>query len=256
MAEIMQTLDAVTSQSRRRLYPINLQLFAHGDGGEDGNGGSDGGDEDTGGKGGEGGNDTDPADKGGKGDDKGKDKDKGAEKLQKYIQSEIDKALAKERKAHAETKKALEALQKDKLSDDELAEVARKKHEKELADREKAITDKENRYFAIKAIKDANLDDGSDKALALVDLVVTGNEDTEETITQRVKAVGDYISAMVAAKVEERFKNNGRNPNGSDDGDGGDDKEKNKFAVKLGKQRAEQDKKANDVLAHYGIGGK
>ena len=255
MAEIMETLDAVTNQARHGLYPINLQLFAHGDGGDDGNGGSDGGTDDTSGKGGEGGtDDTDPADKGGKGDDKGKET--GSEKLQKYIQSEIDKALAKERKAHAETKKALEALQKDKLTDDELAEVARKNHEKELADREKAITDKENRYFAITAIKEAGLDDGSDKALALVDLVVTGNGDTEETIKAKVKAVGDYISAIVAAKVDERFKNNGRNPNGSDDGDGGDDKDKNKFAVKLGKQRAEQDKKANDVLAHYGIGGK
>lgn len=255
MAEIMSTLDAVTNHARNGLYPINLQLFAHGDGGGDDGGGSDDDNEDTGGKGNEDGDDkTDPPDKGGKGDDKGKDK--GSEKLQKYIQSVVDKALADERKAHAETKKALAALQKEKLSDDELAEVARKNHEKELADREKAITDKENRYFAITAIKEAGLDDGSDKALALVDLVVTGNDDTEETIKAKVKAVGDYISAVVAAKVDERFKNNGRNPNGSDDGDGGDDKDKNSIAVKLGKQRAEQNKKANDVLAKYGIGGK
>ena len=248
MAEIMSTLEAAANMSKRSFLTPNIQLFAHSGGDGEDNGGDDGADD----KGGEGGDNTDPADKGGKGDDK----DKGSEKLQQYIQSAIDKALAKERKAHAETKKALEALQKEKLTDDELAEVERKRHDKEIADRERAVVDKENRFIAIKAIKDAGLDDGSDKALALVDLVVTGHEDTEETITAKVKAVQALITSMVAAKVEERFKGNGRNPNGSGDDDGDDDKKGKTIAAKLGKQRAEQDKKANDVLAHYGIGGK
>lgn len=250
MAEILNTLDAVTSQSRRGLYPLNLQLFAHSgaDGGGDEGGGADD-DVDTDDKGGKGGEHTDPADKGGKGDDK--DKDKGTN-LEKYIQSQIDKGLAAARKELADTKKALEALRKEKLSDDELADIQRKDHEKELAEREKAVTDKENRLFAVKAIKDAGLDDGSDKSLALVDLVVTGNGDTEETITTKVKAVSAYISAVVAAKVDQRFKDNGRNPDSGND----DDKDKESYAARLGKQRAEQEKKANDVLAKYGIGGK
>lgn len=250
MAEITSTLDAETNQAQRGLFPINLQLFAH-SGGDDG---TDGSEDDKSGEGGSGGSEnTEPADKGGKDGDKDNEQGKDKTALEKYIQSQINKGLAAARKEVADAKKALADLQKEKLSDDELAEIARKKHESDLAEREKAITDKENRYFAIKAIKDAGLDDGSDKALALVDLVVTGNGDTEETITQKVKAIGDFISAAVAAKVEERFKNNGRNPNGSDDGDG---KDKDTFATQLGKQRAEQNKKANDVLAKYGIGGK
>lgn len=130
-------------------------------------------------------------------------------KLDKIVQSRLDKAMAQERKKSADLKKQLERLQRAKLTDDELKQIEIEEKEQAIAEREKAITEKENRLYAVKAIKEAGLDDGSDVSLSLVDFVM-GEDET--AINEKVKAFKDLFEKAVKAEVDKRFKENGYTP--------------------------------------------
>ena len=135
------------------------------------------------------------------------------DKLEKILQSRLDRAMAQERKKSAELQKQLERIQREKLTDEELKNVEIEEKEKAIAEREKAIADKENRLYAVKAIKEAGLDDGSDISLALVDFVM-GSDETE--IDDRVKSFKKLFTSAVEkavnAEVTKRFKDAGRQP--------------------------------------------
>lgn len=131
------------------------------------------------------------------------------DKLDKIIQARVDKEMAAERKKTAEYKKKLDRLQQEKFTDEELKKIELENKENEIAEREKAIADKENRLFAVKAIKEAGLDDGSDTALSLVDFVM-GTDETE--ITSKVKAFKELFDKTVTAEVNKRFKEAGYIP--------------------------------------------
>lgn len=168
--------------------------------------------------------------------------------LDKLVQARADKLTAEMGKKNAALQKELENLKKEKMTADELKQHEIAEKEKALAEREKMLADKENRLLAIKAIKAAGLDDGSDKALELVDFVVGENE---EAINKKVKAFGDLVKRFVSAEVDKTFKKNGRNPNGGSNGNSDDDKSKNNVAEQLGKARAEKQKQSNDILKLY-----
>lgn len=132
------------------------------------------------------------------------------DKLERILQSRVDKATAKERKEKSDLKRKLERLQREKLTDDELKQVEIDEKEKAIIEREKAIIEKENRLYAVKAIKEAGLDDGSDTALSLIDFVI-GEDETE--IDRKVKSFKELFDKAVSAEVNKRFKDNGYIPN-------------------------------------------
>ena len=144
-----------------------------------------------------------------KDDDKNDPEPFDIDKIDKILQSRLDKAMAKERKENADLKRQLDRLQKAKLTDDELKQYEIDEKEKAIAEREKAITEKENRLYAVKAIKEAGLDDGSDISLSLVDFVM-GEDETE--INGKVKAFKELFNKAVTAEVNKRFKENGYTP--------------------------------------------
>lgn len=242
------TLESVTTRSRSRL-PLNIQLFAGG--GASGDGGNEGGDDGNPDNTGDDNTKT-GADDSKQGDDnKGDQSDDKKDAIDKIVQSRVDRAMADERKKTAALQKELEKFRKEKLSAEELKQLEIEEREQAIADKQKEITDKENRLFAIQAIKEAGLDDGGDTS-ALVDLVVAGVDVTEDSITDKVKAVKTYIDTKVASEVDKTFKDNGRNPNGANS----NNKDKtDTIAERLGKGRAEQNKVYTDVLNHY-TGGK
>ncbi len=144
------------------------------------------------------------------------DNKKQQELLEKLVQAKVDKAMAQERKEKAELKSKLEKLQKSKLDDDELKKLELEEQERLIEEREKAIADKERRLFAVKAIKEAGLDDGSDSSLALIDFVMA---DSEDEIKEKIKAFKEVFDKAVSVQVSKRFKDNGRTPgSGSDEG--------------------------------------
>ncbi len=131
------------------------------------------------------------------------------DRLDKIIQSKVDKITSRLGKEKADLQKQLEKLKKEKLTDEEIKQMELSEKEQEIVQREKSLKDKENRLYAIKAIKAAGLDDGSDKSLSLVDFVL--GED-ESDIDGKVKAFSDLVKSFVQSEVDKTFKASGREP--------------------------------------------
>lgn len=129
--------------------------------------------------------------------------------LEKLIQQAVDRATNKLGNDNKRLREELENIKKEKLTAEERAELE-KKQERDQFERERAEFQMEkNKLYAVKAIKTAGLDDGSDKALELVNFVLGADE---KEIDSRVKAFGELVKKFVAAEVEKTFKDAGRNP--------------------------------------------
>lgn len=129
--------------------------------------------------------------------------------IEQLIQRAVDRATNKLGNENKKLRGQLENIRKTKLTEAEAAELERKEREAELEERERALLEKENRLYAIRAIKTAGLDDGSSTALELVDFVMS--QDQNE-IDGKVKAFGQLIKRFVQAEVDRTFKANGRTP--------------------------------------------
>lgn len=173
-------------------------------------------------------------------------------KLETLIQSAVDRATNKLGNENKKLRGEIETLKKAKLSDDELKQLEMQEKEKEIADRERALTEKENRLFAIKAIKEAGLDDGSDASLAIVDFVMADNE---EGIKERVKAFDALVKGIVKSQVDAVFKANGRTPGVGTDTAAAAGGQNDSIAVRMGKHAAATNQKSRSILDKY-IGGK
>ena len=96
----------------------------------------------------------------------------------------------------------------------------------ELQEKEDAITqkenelkEKENRMYAIKALKKAELDDGSEDTLDLVDFVM-GEDET--AIYLKVKALQKFAQRIIKNTTDGIYKTNGRIPGKGGAGGGKD----------------------------------
>lgn len=173
-------------------------------------------------------------------------------KLDALIQSAVDRATNKLGNENKQLRKKLEALQKEKLSDDEIKDLELKEREKTLADRDKALTEKENRWIAMQAIKEAGLDDGSKDSLAIVDFVMAEDEDG---IKERVKAFDGLVKRLVKAQVDAVFKASGRTPGVGSDAASAAGGQNESTAVRMGKNAAAINQKSRSILDSY-LGGK
>lgn len=171
--------------------------------------------------------------------------------FKKFLQSEIDRATNKLGNENKTLRTQLETLQKSKLTEGELKDAQIAQREADIEQREAALKVEKNRMYAMTAIKGAGLDDGTDTALGLIDLVMA---DEEAAIDAKVKTLDTLVKKMVSAEVSKTFKEHGRVPGkGADEG-----KEKKpglQVAEQLGKKAAESNKQARSVLDYY-TGGK
>lgn len=171
-----------------------------------------------------------------------------AEALEKLIQSRTDKATAELGKTIAALKQEIKELQNAGKSAEEIKKSELAEKDKALTEKEQALLERENRLYALKAIKEAELDDGGMDSLRFVDFVIAGAT-TEEVIDKRVQDLKSIVNTIVEKKVDTIFKKHGRNPNGSTSDNKGS--ETTNIAEKIGKERAERDKQSNDVLSMY-----
>jgi hypothetical protein len=171
--------------------------------------------------------------------------------IEELIQRAVDRATNKIGNENKKLRESLTKLQKEKLTADEQKEFALQQREADLADREAQLKVKTDREFALNAIKEIGLDDGSKNSLELIDFVVCDNE--KDTLA-RVKAFDELVKKFVKAEVDKTFKANGRNPNSSTTTTD-DSLNTSNVAELLGKLTAEQQKETNDILSQY-LGGK
>ena len=138
-----------------------------------------------------------------------KKKDKQEPDIEKLIQQAVDRATNKLGNDNKRLREELESIKKEKLTAEERAELE-KKQEREQFEQERAeFLQEKNKLYAIKAIKAAGLDDGSDMSLELVDFVMAS--DTKD-IDARIKSFGALVKKFVQAEVDKTFKREGRNP--------------------------------------------
>ncbi len=171
--------------------------------------------------------------------------------FKKFLQSEIDRATHKLGNENKTLRGQLADLQKAKLTGDELKNAQIAQREADIEQREAALRIEKNRMYAMTAIKGAGLDDGTDTALGLIDLVMA---DEEADIDARVKTLDTLVKKLVSAEVSKTFKEHGRVP-GKGTGDGKDKKPGLQVAEQLGKKAAESNKQARSILEYY-TGGK
>ncbi|QJC54422.1 DUF4355 domain-containing protein [Paenibacillus albicereus] len=171
-------------------YPLNLQLFAEGEGGAEAAGGGEG---DKGGDGG--------AAAGGKAGE-GEKKSFTQEDLDRILTERLGKAQSKwEKDLQTKLDEAkTEAEKLAKMTADQKAEHERQKREKALADREGEITRRELRATALEQLAEKGLP----KSLADI-LSYTDAESTNKGL----EAVEKAFREAVEAGVNERLKSSG-----------------------------------------------
>lgn len=178
----------------RESIPMNLQLFAEGDGAgaDGGNGGGTGDDGETGGGGsGDGGTEPPSFD----------DLLKGGHQAEfdRRVQKAIDTALtnAREKWQALTDDKLSEADKLAKMNKEEKAEYLRQKQEKELKDREAAITRRELMAEAKNTLAEKKLPVGLAEVLNYVDA---------DSCSKSIEAVEKAFQEAVQAAVEEKLK--------------------------------------------------
>ena len=170
------------------------------------------------------------------------------EDIARRIQSAEDRVRNEYGKRVKALEDELDAEKRAHMTAEQAAEADREKRERELADRESRITDKENRYFALQAVTGLNYPVSGDQANAIVDLVMAPNQ---KEITARVTALKGIIDALVKQQVESTFRANGTTPKGGTKGGAEEDDAAAQTAKQLGQRVAERNKRSADILTQY-----
>lgn len=130
-------------------------------------------------------------------------------KIAKAVQAALDRATNKLGNENKRLKEDLDKERKKNLTAEELKQLTLQEKEEELAKKEQEIKEKENRMYAIKALKKAELDDGSEETLDLVDFVL-GEDET--AIDLKVKALQKFAQRVAKNTTDGIYKANGRTP--------------------------------------------
>lgn len=179
-------------------------------------------------------------------DDKVKDNQPNIEEIIQNAITEATKGLKADNDA---LKSQVADLMRKGLTPEQIKELDEREKTAAQNKREADITERENRFYALTAIKEAGLDDGGKTALELIDLVM--GKDQKE-IDAKVKSLGKLIKKMVSTEVEKTFKDHGRSPESGKGADGED--QKNDIAKRLGQRTAKLNEQARKTLDFY-LGG-
>lgn len=152
--------------------------------------------------------------------------------LDTRIQQIVDRATNKLGNDNKLLKEQLEKERKKNLTAEELKQVELQEKEAEILKKEREIQERENRMYAVKAIKKAGLDEGEENILDFVDFVL-GEDET--AIDARVKSLTALINAKVKRGIEKVYKENGREP-GKGNAGGSKDNPWNKDSWNLTRQ--------------------
>ena len=176
-----------------------------------------------------------------------------AANIEKMIQSAVDRVRNQMGNENKKLRADLEAERKKNLSEKEIKELEIKQEREQFEIERAEFKREKNKLFAIKALSEVGLNDGSADSLAIVDFVMA---DSEEAITERVKSFDALIKRVVKTQVDAVFKANGRTPGVGSDTAANAGGQNESIAARLGKNAANANKAAQSVLDHYTRGGK
>ncbi len=179
-----------------------------------------------------------------------KEEDKLPANWKEELQKAVDRATNKLGNENKSLRKQLEDIKKEKMDDDERKNYELEEKLKLLEEKEKELKLRELKAFASKTIREAGLDDGSETAMELAELLMGEDEDS---ITAKTKTFKALLDKSIESHVQQRFRDSGRDmgKGGSDDKD--DKNEGNEdIAIKLAKSTAENNKATQSILNHYG----
>ncbi|MDO4330651.1 MAG: DUF4355 domain-containing protein [Lachnospiraceae bacterium] len=153
-------------------------------------------------------------------------------KLERMIQAAVDRATNKLGNENKQLKEKLETERKKNLSAEELKQVELQEKEAELAKQQAEIQLEKNRMYAVKALKKAELDDGSEDTLELIEFVL-GEDET--AIDTKVKALQKFAQKVAKRTTDGIYRANGREP-GKGNASGGKENPWSKDSWNLTKQ--------------------
>ena len=133
----------------------------------------------------------------------------GAPDIEKLVQQAVDRATSKLGQDNRALRETIAKLERESMTSDERRRLELAEKEHALAAREAELLDRENRLYAVRALKAAGLDDGGEASLELVDLVLGQDE---AGIDRNVAALAALVKARVQADVGRIFREGGGVP--------------------------------------------
>lgn len=130
-------------------------------------------------------------------------------KISKAVQTAVDQATNRLGNENKLLKEKLESERKKTLSAEELKQIELQEKEAELEKQQREIQREKSRMYAVKALKKAELDDGSEDALELVEFVLA---EDEASIELRVKALQKFAQRIAKNTTDGIYRTNGRDP--------------------------------------------
>ena len=165
-----------------------------------------------------------------------------SEEIRRLIQKTVDSRTADFGKKISELQRENANLKKANMTAEELQKAEREEFERSKAEVELA----KRQIYAQGIVCEAGF--GNDVA-EVVNLVIGK---TDDETSEKLTAFKGLVDKIVAKQVEATFKSNGRIPNG---GNSAEEKKTGGIAEKIGKERAEQAKRSDEVMKFY-LGGK
>lgn len=153
-------------------------------------------------------------------------------KIAAAVKRAVDSVANRLGNQNKKLKEDLEKERKKNLSAEELKQLELQEKEEELARQQVEIQTEKNRMYAIKALKKAELDDGSEDTLDLVEFVL-GEDET--AIDLKIKALQKFAQRIIKNTTDGIYKANGRTP-GKGSAGGGSDNPWSKDSWNLTKQ--------------------
>ncbi len=132
------------------------------------------------------------------------------ETLKRLRQSELDRALAKERKEKAELKRRLERIEKKYLSEEENRQNQFEEERKQFEEERKLFELEKRKTYAFKAMKKIGVDDGEETTL-LIEKLVSACED-ELDIDDTITLLKTIMEKQEKRTVDKIYKENGYTP--------------------------------------------
>lgn len=170
------------------------------------------------------------------------------EYISKMIKSETDKVRTEYSKKLKAKEKEIEALQEKNvatMSEAEKLSYEKEQFEAKMNEQLKAFNDQKAKFMGTQMLHKYGL---ADDELSFLPFVMDADE---EIVSQKCESLKAYLDANVKKQVESRFKQSGRNPNGSETSTKTEADKQVEYGKMLAHRKADQQKRVEQGENFY-----